>query len=287
MTRFLIPAVCLFAVGCYDDHGRFDAGVDAFSTPDAMPVGDAWGDANVDAGPGPCVVEGRAVAGLPDSRPDRIGCACPMDTVPGIAFRAPAPLAVSGGPFVLCVPPRSNGRAGITHSLCSEGQTLHHFQGERAEAMGVEFSPDVDFGFGCMDAASCLFAETQLPEAMRGGCLYSDYTAAVSGMIAPQDCVLLSGTGLCSINCGCDDLSYPECFGLSETHPVGACAVQPWCTSDSQCLGGCMFVANFPDFAFEDIYQTVPAGRCMRPGACMELRSQTGDTWACGPSVPR
>jgi hypothetical protein len=207
--------------------------------------------------------------------------------VPGIAFRAPAPLAASEGPFVLCIPPRSNGRAGITHSLCSAGQTIHRFQGARAEAVGVTFSPDVDFGFGCMDAGSCLFAETQLPEAMRGGCLYPDYTVASTGAIARQDCVLLGGTGLCSINCGCDDPLYPECWGLSETNPIGACAGSPWCNFNGNCGEVCAFATNVPDFAIEDIEETSRAGRCIPRDACAELQRETGDTWTCGPSVPR
>jgi hypothetical protein len=285
--------VLVVVAGCYDDHGRFDTGVDAFTTPDAAPMRDAWGDANADAGPGPCFIEGRAIAGLPESRGDRVGCACPSGTVAGIAFRPPAPLPLSEGPFALCMPPPENatpGRLGFTQGLCPNGQVAHWTERAEAARLGVEFDLDLSDGFSCMDPASCLFAETQLPATLRGRCLYQDYSVVVTGIIPPvATCGTLPERGLCAVNCRCTG-EMEACIGLSESHPVGACGhIALPCLRSSGCRGYpsptvCMFVTNIPDHFWES-ESVSPAGRCVSAESCTELQAETGDTWTCGPMV--
>ena len=294
MTRCMLVALSLLiGAGCYDDHGRRDAGLDSAIPRDAAPLPDAWGDANIDAGPGPCFVDGRPIAGMPESQPDRVGCICPTGMTDAVGFRSPAPIVDREGPFALCVPQYNNGAVGITASLCDNANTIHRYLGPRAEAAGVDFGHDLNDGFGCLDAPSCLFAEAQLPETMRGGCLYGDYTSAITGTIAPTaDCESLRREGLCAINCLCEDLSYPRCFGLSETHAVGVCTQPPACEGDFGCFlsfgpQSCVFAANVDSALRDDIYDTGFFGRCTRTPSCGALREATGETWSCGPEVPR
>ena len=276
---------------CYDDHGRRDAGRDAFVPADAAPSADAWGDANSDAGPGPCFVEGRAIAGLPESRGDRVGCVCPVGTIGGIAFRAPAPLVSTEGPFTLCTAPRVNtntsGTSAFTVGLCPDGQVVQWTERDQSLAAGVEFDAELNSGFGCMDAPSCLFAETQLPEALRGRCMYADFSIARTGIIPSTG--RGSERGLCSVNWPC--LGMTTCIGLSETHTTGACGPPTLpCLGDGNCgiarTHVCMFATVMPA-EFRDNEQVQWAGRCVPRESCNALRSQTGDTWTCGPNVPR
>ena len=285
----------MLVAGCYDDHGRFDAGVDAFAQPDAAPMRDAWGDANADAGPGPCFIAGRAIAGLRESRGDRVGCTCPSGTVAGIAFRPPAPLALSEGPFALCISPPENATAGVlgfTVGLCPNGQVAQWTERAEATRLGVDFDLYILDGFSCMDPASCLFAETQLPASLRGRCLYQDYSVVGTGVIPPAArCDELPGRGLCAVNCPCAGET-EVCVGLSENHPVGACGPAAlYCYRDSDCRGRpgpnvCMFVTNAPA-QFRKSESVSPGGRCVPATACTELQVETGDTWTCGPEVPR
>jgi len=157
--------------------------------------------------------------------------------------------------------------------------------------VGIDFGSDLRSGYGCLDAASCLFAEAQLPEAMRGGCLYADYTAAVTGTIAPaDDCAALRTEKLCAVNCPCEAGNYPRCFGLSEAHPVGVCSQPPACVRDSGCFlsrpQSCVFATTVDATLSEDIDGTTRAGRCTQTPACRALQRETGETWSCGPEVP-
>ena len=289
MNRCVLIALTVWVgTGCYDDHWRRDAGQDSAIPRDAAPPPDAWGDANTDAGPGPCFVDGRPIAGLPESRADRSACACPSGTTGAVAFREPSAIALDEGAFALCVPAHRN--RGITASLCDEGRVIHHFQGMRSERLGVDFASDSDFGFACLDASSCLFAEAQLPESMRGGCLYADYTPALSARIGTGgDCAALRRDGLCAIDCGCETPNYARCYGLSETHTIGVCTLPPACFRNSDCRvppdpNVCVFATSAD--VVEDIDETPRAGRCTPTPSCAALREATGDTWSCGPEVP-
>lgn len=274
-AALLVAAGCL--TGCPDTHQMPDA---------AMPP-DAWGDVGpVDAFVVPaCQVEGRPVASLPGSLAELTACSCAEGTIPGIGLSAPAPLAREHGPFALCTPPRSAAR--IIASLCAEGQVVHHFQGRRSEAAGVNFTAELLDGDGCMDAASCLFAEQQLPADMRPGCLYPDYTLAVTGVVPPAgDCAALRAEGLCTVGCPCtEDGDFPQCFGLSESQSVGVCAAAPYCLDPVvPCFPGqsCLIFSSPPPVA-EDIESALHAGRCVPASACTAFASRATGTWTCGP----
>lgn len=271
--------------GCYDDHGRGDADELA----DAA-LADAGGlDANRDAtvpidGFDPCLIGGRRVAATPGSAPSLQRCGCPGGTVAGIQLRAPAPLALEHGPLALCIPTRSY--EGVVVGLCPQGLVLHRDQGTaEADAAGVDFTADLEFvDAGCLDVESCLFADQQLPRELRGGCLYADYSPVETGELPEPDCGALQ-EGLCSINCPCDR-EWPECWGLSERHPIGVCTRAPFCIPRSpgaRCgLPGevCAIVASPPDFAAA-MAGSPMGGRCVPADACDALAAVAGDTWAC------
>ncbi len=283
-------AVCT-SPGCYDEHGlRDDASVDAS-------VGDAGStDARVGGGDArdtgvshdrpaepACTILGRAVAAIDGSATNVAGCACPPGTTAGIAFTAPAPLAVERGPFALCIAPRTNTR--IVASGCRDGQVLHHYQGERSEAAGVDFTLDLLNGFGCLAPRDCLFGDGQLPLDMQGGCFYSDWSIAVTGVVPTvADCEDLTWRGLCAVNCPCGEgpADRRECFGLSESQPVGACGSAPLCEIETTCgsRDSCLYVTSLPAFS-DDVELAFPAGRCVRNAGCDYLRERTGDLWTC------
>lgn len=277
--RSLACVAMLWIAGCPDTHGAADAAV----PPDAPPH-DAWGDAaGADAFEVPrCQVAGRAVASDVEGS-DFAGCSCPAGTIAGIGLRAPAPLAVEHGPFALCIPPRTAAR--IIPGLCGGGQVVHLFQGRRSETHGVDFVDELPDGDGCMDARGCLFAELQLPDEMHPGCVYPDYTIAETGIIAPtEDCDGLAADGLCSIDCPCTrDADLHDCFGMSETQPVGVCSEPPYCLPGAlPCLGGLTCVMFFmePEFA-SGMESAVPAGRCVPATSCEAFRARAGEEWVC------
>lgn len=282
-ARRITLAACLSATlasGCYDEHG-----LDRDASADASPA-DGWradildGGAPNDRPDDPaCTVLGQAVGAIDGSTSQLAGCACPAGTTPGIAFTAPAPLAVERGPFALCIRPRTNTR--IVASGCRDGQVLHHYQGERAEAAGVDYSADLRYGFGCLDPRDCLFGDAQLPADMQGGCFYSDWTVARTGIVSStENCDDLTWRGLCALNCPCGDAG--ECFGLSETQPVGACGSAPLCQVATTCgpRAACMYVTSPPAFS-DDVELAFPSGRCVPHAACDYLRARTGELWTC------
>ncbi|MFO0708608.1 MAG: hypothetical protein U0353_02145 [Sandaracinus sp.] len=277
----MLVLVTVAVAGCPDTHSTVDAGTDAAVAPDA------WGDAGPsDAAPPICAIEGHPVAAVDGSSAGLASCACPDGLIPGIGIAAPAPLAVEHGPFALCIPPRTASR--IIAGLCGGGQVVHLYQGRRSTEQGVDFVDELRDGDGCMDAAACLFAERQLPGAMRPGCVYPDYTIAETGIIPPTgDCETLRGEGLCSIDCPCaSGGDFADCFGLSETQPIGVCADPPYCDPGAVlCWPGqtCVIFWTEPEFA-QDMESAVHGGRCVPPESCAGFQARVGADWLCVPS---
>ncbi len=290
MTRFGVwhlgtgrPWLCALSVllhGCYEDHTPRDVGttLDAGPRPDAGDVGSVPVDAF-----DPCIIGGRHVEGSAASRPEIQGCRCPADTVPGIALRPPAPLAVEHGPFTACIPPPYNQ---VVLGLCPLGWLFHRYQDlEEAETAGVDTRasrPSIG-GAVCLDAESCLFADSQFPPELRGGCLYPDYTTAVTGVPDSVPCESLQ-EGLCSINCPCADTDRSTCWGVSEVRPIGICTPPgAICVARGMCGGRvCVVVADPPDFA--DEIQAGPGGLCAPAAWCDALMRAVPDLWTCPPS---
>ncbi len=262
--------------GCPDTHDRSDAGamVEVGTTVDSQ-VPDH-------ASPPPCEIEGWSVAEWPEHPSERVrGCVCPEGTIPGIGFFAPAPLALEHGPFAICIPRRS---AVWSIGLCPNGEVLHRTQGDTSRAYGVDFrAEDPRTHDGCTTAEACLFAERQLPEALRGGCLYSDYTIAETATIRRvDDCAALQEENLCGIDCPCGDADTRDrCWGVSEVNPVGLCASMVPC-AEGPSPGGlvCMAVAGQPE-AVCDIEDAPYVGRYVEPEICEAYLSHSTAAWVC------
>lgn len=274
---WVVCGLSVLGHGCYDDHARMDTGtpLDAGPQPDAGDVGPVPVDAF-----DPCIIEGRHIEGSDESRPLVQGCRCLADTVPGIALRSPAPLAVEHGSFTVCVPPPYDQ---IILGLCPLGWLFHRYQDSaEADAAGVDVSVSQRFNAAaCLDPSSCLFADSQFPPELQGGCLYPDYTSAVTGLPNSVPCEGLDD-GLCAVNCPCTDARV--CWGVSEQHAIGICSHPGGvCVERGMCGPNvCVVLADPPAFASE--IQALPGGVCAPTTWCEALMSAVPDLWTCPPS---
>lgn len=143
---------------------------------------------------------------------------------------------------------------------------------------------------GCVSPAVCRWwHEGDLSDPLR--CTYADTTQMVTGEIPPLEparCEAVRSRGGCGIDCDClseDDV----CYGISEVHPLGACAhYAAICSTDRGCPEvneQCLRPTALP--AFDEAFWVMEPGddrvrgRCVPTEACALVMDQDPEWYEC------
>jgi hypothetical protein len=133
-------------------------------------------------------------------------------------------------------------------------------------------------------------------------CRYADLTQAMTGELAAVECTSdLTDAGLCAVGCPCPDEMV--CYGVSETHAVGACieayrgeppacdpaGVRPADCTRTELPLRCLTPVERPPWIAEppwaapatDAGMDIVGGVCVHTPTCDALAARYPDTWRC------